>query len=77
MNATNILERDIARQSNVPDRRSSGSGQIPLSEIDSPVYYGVQNRSTPILSFLYITRRLSWLTPYPPYAVFWIVMSEI
>ena len=40
MNATNILERNIARQSNVPDRRSSGSGQIPLNEVDSPIYYG-------------------------------------
>ena len=40
MNATNILERNIARQSNVPDRRSSGGGQIPLSEVDSPIYYG-------------------------------------
>ena len=40
MNATNILERNIARQSNVPDRRSFGSGQIPLSEVDLPIYCG-------------------------------------
>jgi len=40
MNATNILERNIARQSNVPDRRSSGNRQIPMGEVDSPIYYG-------------------------------------
>ena len=40
MNTTNILERNTSEQHYVPDRRSSGSGQIPLSEVDSPVYYG-------------------------------------
>ena len=40
MNTVNILQRNISGQSYVPDRRSSGSGQIPLNEVDSPIYYG-------------------------------------
>lgn len=40
MNATNILERNIAWQPYVPDRRSSGNRQIPQGEVDSPIYYG-------------------------------------
>ena len=40
MNTANILQRNISGQSYVPDRRSSGSGQIPEGEVDSPIYYG-------------------------------------
>lgn len=40
MNTTNILERNISKQSYVPDRRSSGNRQIPPSEDDSPIYHG-------------------------------------
>ena len=40
MNATNILERNIAGQPYVPDRYSFGNRQIPQGEVDSPVFYG-------------------------------------
>ena len=40
MNATNILERNISEQHYVPDRRPAGNRQIPLGEVDSPVFYG-------------------------------------
>ena len=40
MNTTNILERNISKQSYVPDRRSSGNRQIPPGENDSPIYHG-------------------------------------
>ena len=40
MNATNILERNISKQSYVPDRYSSGNRQNPLGKADSPIYYG-------------------------------------
>nr|WP_081709100.1 glycosyltransferase [Bifidobacterium sp. 7101] len=40
MNATNILERNIAGQPYVPDRYSFSNRQIPQGEVDSPVFYG-------------------------------------
>ena len=40
MNATNILERNTSKKHYVPDRRSSGNRQIPLGEVDSPIFYG-------------------------------------
>ena len=40
MNATDILERNIAGQPYVPDGYSFGNRQIPQGEVDSPVFYG-------------------------------------
>ena len=40
MNVTNILERNVSGQPYVPDRHLPDNRQIPLSEVDSPIYYG-------------------------------------
>ena len=40
MNATNIVERNIAGQPYVPDRYSFGNRQIPQDEVGSPIFYG-------------------------------------
>ena len=40
MNTANILERNTSEQHYVPGRRSSSNRQIPMGEVDSPIYYG-------------------------------------